>query len=242
MIKARVLRATTAPEELVCIAARGDYSKTPPWEQSFAQLMKPIKGVPEYMEETTYSKQAALLRQLMDAGHWGPWEHPVITFGISNMSRVTLARLTRHRIASFDIQSQRYVKMNMLNFVVPPSFSAKKIKSRQGTKEIALDPLRRKAIWEDLLQHSHEAYRELVDAGVPKEDARYLLPEGTFVHGTMTVNARSLMHIIALRSFGDAQWEIRELVKQLLILAKEWMPITFTHFEKRMKKRDVIAP
>ncbi len=58
----------------------------------------------------------------------------------------------------------------------------------------------------------------------------------------MTVNARSLMHIIAIRSFGDAQWEIRDLASQMLRIAKEWMPITFRLFEKKLRSRDIIAP
>ncbi len=82
-----------------------------------------------------------------------------------------------------------------------------------------------------------------MEAGVPREDARYLLPTATPVNGTMTVNARSLMHVIAIRSFGDAQWEIRDLVAQMLAIAKEWMPITFRIYEERiMRKRGVLAP
>ncbi|MDX1534729.1 MAG: FAD-dependent thymidylate synthase, partial [Thermoplasmata archaeon] len=184
--------------------------------------------------------------QLISAGHWGPFEHPTITFGIEGMSRVTLAQLTRHRLASFDIQSGRYVSLRTLTpqaFVWPPSFRDEAVVSREtGRKEITLSSGDREKLIEDLFSRMIEAYKQLVDGGVPKEDARYLFPLATPVNGTMTVNARSLMHIIAIRSFGDAQWEIRDLVRQMLEIGKTWMPVTFEAFEKRMKSRDVIAP
>lgn len=237
MIKAVVVRKTGEAEWLVCQAARGDYSKTPPWEMSLTDLMKTVKG--NGLDE----KKRTLLTRLMLAGHWGPWEHPTITFGIENMSRVTLAQLTRHRIASFDIQSQRYVKMSPEGNAVPPSIVADDVVSRQGgRKKLEGSAADRLWIFEQSLAASYVAYKKLLDAGIPAEDARYVLPNAQLIHGTMTVNARSLMHIIALRSFGDAQWEIQQLAQQLLELAKEWMPITFTHFEDQMRKRSVIAP
>ncbi len=240
MVKVRQIVATTDAERLVCQAARGDYMKEAPWNESFEEVMGPIKGAD--IEE----KIGNLLRRLISAGHWGPFEHPTITFGIEGMSRVTLAQLTRHRLASFDIQSGRYVSLRTLtpkDFVWPPSYREEAVVSREaGRREITLSPSEREKLIEGLFAQMIEAYRTLVDGGVPREDARYLFPLATPVNGTMTVNARSLMHIIAIRSFGDAQWEIRDLVTQMLELAKEWMPVTFSTFEKRMKTRDVIAP
>ena len=237
-IEVVVVRQTGDPEWLVCQAARGDYSKIPPWEMSLEDMMKTVKG--NGLDE----KKRTLLTKLLLSGHWGPWEHPTITFGISNMSRVTLAQLTRHRIASFDIQSQRYVKMSIATNAIPPSITADEVVSRQGGKrEFKKSAADRLWLFQASLAKSYLAYQELIRAGVPAEDARYVLPNAQLIHGTMTVNARSLMHIIALRSFGDAQWEIKELADQLLELAKEWMPITFRLFEThQMKKRSVIAP
>lgn len=240
MVKVHQIAATADAERLVCRAARGDYMKEAPWNESFEEVMGPIKG--EDIEE----KIRSLLRQLISAGHWGPFEHPTITFGIEGMSRVTLAQLTRHRLASFDIQSGRYVSLRTLtpkDFVWPPSYREDAVVSREaGRRQITLSPSEREKLIEGLFAQMIEAYKTLVDGGVPREDARYLFPLATPVNGTMTVNARSLMHIIAIRSFGDAQWEIRDLVTQMLQLAKEWMPVTFVTFEKRMKTRDVIAP
>lgn len=239
-MKVRKVTATPDAERLVCLAARGDYMKEPPWTKAFAEVMKPIPG------DTEEEQVAHFIAQLMNAGHWGPFEHPTITLGIEGMSRVTLAQLTRHRIASFDIQSGRYVSLRGMepeDFVWPPSFTGQEVKAREGgLRKIDLPREERERLVRDAWRGTTEAYDRLVKAGVPREDARYLLPLATPVNGTMTVNARSLMHIIALRSFGDAQWEIRDLVGQMLAVAKEWMPTTFELFEKRMKRRDVIAP
>lgn len=240
MVTVRKVTATPDPERLVCLAARGDYLRDAPREKPFEEVMKPIPG------DTLDEKVANFIAQLMNAGHWGPFEHPSITLGIEGMSRVTLAQLTRHRIASFDIQSGRYVSLRNLkpeDFVWPPSFTADAVKARQGgLRQIAMPREEREALVRDLFRRTAEAYDRLVKAGVPREDARYLMPHATPVNGTMTANARSLMHIIALRSFGDAQWEIRDLVGQMLAIGKEWMPHTFALYEKRMKRRDIIAP
>ncbi|MFQ5985764.1 MAG: FAD-dependent thymidylate synthase [Thermoplasmata archaeon] len=240
MVRVRQIAATADPERLVCRAARGDYMRQAPWNESFEEVMRPIKGAD--LDE----KIENFLIQLISAGHWGPFEHPTITFGVEGMSRVTLAQLTRHRLASFDIQSGRFVNLRSLrpdDFVWPPSFRQDAVISRDGgRREIALPRAEREELISGLFSRMIEAYDQLVDAGVPREDARYIFPLATPVNGTMTVNARSLMHIIAIRSFGDAQWEIRDLVGQMLELAKAWMPVTFLIFEKRMKTRDVIAP
>ncbi len=207
----------------------------------FAEVMKPIDG------ETIDEKMKNFIRMLMTRGHWGPFEHPTITLGIEGMSRVTLAQLTRHRIASFDIQSARFLSLRNLtpnDMIWPPSFSQNRVVTREeGAKEITIPKEERWGLVSRLAEESVDVYRRLVGGGVPKEDARYVMPLAIPVHGTMTTNSRSLMHIIALRSFGDAQWEIRELASQMLKVAKEWMPITFSTFEEEwMRKRNIIAP
>ncbi len=215
--------------------------KDPTWTKRFEEVMKPIEG------ETIDEKVENFIAQLMMAGHWGPFEHPTITFGIQGMSRVTLAQLTRHRIATFDIQSGRFVNLRNLtpdDMVWPPSFTLDSVRTRDGgVREITIPGEDREKLVRRVWQEAIEAYRKLVSGGVPKEDARYLMPAATPVNGTMTVNARSLMHIIAIRSFGDAQWEIRDLASQMLAMAKEWMPFTFGTYEKRlMSKRGILAP
>ncbi len=215
--------------------------KDPSWTKDFEEVMKPIKG------DTIEEKVENFITQLMMAGHWGPFEHPTITLGIEGMSRVTLAQLTRHRLATFDIQSGRFVSLSRLtsdDMVWPPSFTLDSVRTREGgIREINIPREEREEMVRRVWEQAIDAYTKLVKGGVPKEDARYLMPTATPVNGTMTVNARSLMHIIAIRSFGDAQWEIRDLASQMLAIGKEWMPFTFSTFEKRlMSKRGVLAP
>ncbi len=239
-----MIAATPDPERLVCLAARGDYTKVPPWELPFDELMKPVRP-----GNTTEARMRNLLAKLMDAGHWGPFEHPNITLGFSGMSRVTLAQLTRHRLATYDIQSARAVDLRGLTvreLVSPPSFSAERAKTRhKGEKPITMAKEERERLAAKVWSAELSGYRKLVKGGVPAEDARYLLPMSVPVHGTMTLNARSLMHVIAIRTFGDAQWEIRRLARDMLRVGKEWMPFTFDHFENRILKprgRSLLAP
>ncbi len=241
MVVVVTVRATEEGDRLVCQAARGDYLQEPPWTMDFEQVMKRVKG--DALEEKT----KGLIRKLMDSGHWGPFEHPTISLGVEGMSRVTLAQLTRHRLASFDIQSARVVRLGELepkDLVWPPSFIEDKVKTRDGgLTEIRASREDREKLVASAYRTAIDGYRTLVEMGVPKEDARYVMPEATAVHGIMTVNARSLMHIIALRTLGDAQWEIRGLARQLLGLAQQWMPITFKVFEDRwMRRRGIIGP
>jgi thymidylate synthase (FAD) len=241
MVQVEVIEATPNPERLVCLAARGDYMESPPWKVPFDEVMKPVAG------KSTPDKVEHLVKKLMNAGHWGPFEHPVITLGFDKLSRVTLAQVTRHRIATFDIQSAREVSYSSLTsaqLIWPPSFTEGRAKSRkEGAREITISKDERekavKAVWEAQLA----LYRRLVEGGVPAEDARYVLPLATPVHGTASFNARSLMHVIAIRTFGDAQWEIRQLAASMLELAKKWMPVTFAYFESKfMKERSILAP
>ncbi len=240
MVRVVKIAATPDPEWLVCLAARGDYMDEPPWEKSRDEVMRRARG------KTLDQKMELLIKKLMLMGHWGPFEHPAITFGISNMSRVTLAQLTRHRIVSFDIQSARTVSLKDLrlrDMTRPPSFALDAVKTRDGgVHKIKLSKEDREQLVSSFWQSELELYAKLVAGGVPKEDARYVLSLAIPVHGTMTVNARSLMHIIAIRSFGDAQWEIRDLAAQLMGIAKAWMPITFRIFEGMMKDRRILAP
>ena len=84
---------------------------------------------------------------------------------------------------------------------------------------------------------SESAYQELLELGLPPEDARFVLPIGTKVNIVMSVNARMLMHIADMRAAADAQWEIREMTEEILDIAAEWCPITFEYYNEHMKNR-----
>lgn len=134
-------------------------------------------------------------------------EHVVFTFLIEGISRVTSHQLIRHRIASYTQESQRYAESGG-SYVVPESV-------RLGGFE---ENFRR------VVEESFKLYKEMVDAGIPLEDARYVLPQAVTTRILMTVNLRELLHIACLRSSNKAQWEIRELVRRMLEEASRVIP------------------
>lgn len=136
-------------------------------------------------------------------------DHVVYMFEIEDCSRVTTHQLVRHRTASYDQESQRFSAATKEGVVVPPSVRSSEVASK---------------VFEKALESVYAAYEKLVAAGVPKEDARYVLPNGIKTKIVMTVNAKSLMHIVWQRTALQAQWEIRELATSLLGLAKDATP------------------
>lgn len=136
-------------------------------------------------------------------------DHIVYMFEIEDCSRVTTHQLVRHRAASYDQESQRFSAATKEGVVVPPH-----VKSNP----VAL------GVYEQALKDVYAAYDKLVAAGIPKEDARYVLPNGIKTKIVMTTSARSLMHLVWQRTALQAQWEIRELAVALLDLAKGATP------------------
>ncbi len=152
------------------------------------------------------------LRKALKGGHESVIEHASVTFLIEGVSRALLAQLTRHRIASFSVQSQRYVDMTGFDAVIPPSIA----KSEALTHE-----------YNGLMGEINGFYRSLCDAGVPKEDARMVLPNACETKLGMTMNCRELRHFFALRTCNRAQWEIRQLADAMLERCKRIAPISF---------------
>lgn len=131
-------------------------------------------------------------------------EHVFYMYEIEDISRVTTHQLIRHRMASYDQESQRFSAASKESFVIPRSILS---------KEEALK------IYTEALQFCTSAFEKLVSLGVPKEDARYVMPHAIKSKLVMTVSARNLKHIAELRTAPQAQWEIRELVSTMKQLA-----------------------
>lgn len=135
------------------------------------------------------------------AGHMSVFEHASVTFRVEGISRACMAQLTRHRLVSFCVCSQRYCRIDTAGddwYVTPPEFAENH--PREFAEHIA-----ECAAW----------YRGALGAGVKPEDARYLLPEATKTNLVMTCNVRELFHILDTREDKAAQWEIRELAKAM---------------------------
>lgn len=203
-LKTVLLAATPDPELIVCMGAKLCYSKAD------------IKDLQES------APRAEFIDRLVDMGHLSPIEHASFSFGVEGVSRALLAQITRHRIASFSVQSQRYVnqaaKKGEFSYIIPPSIEA--------LGEEAVEK------FENQMQAMQEWYDEWVaalgDAGeASNEDARFVLPNACETKMIVTMNARELLHFFALRCCNRAQWEIRELAWQMLALALEKAPTLF---------------
>jgi len=145
-------------------------------------------------------------------------DHVVYMFEIEDCSRVTTHQLVRHRAASYDQESQRFSAATREGTVTPPS--VQKNEAARGA-------------YDEALKVVYSAYEKMVAVGVPKEDARYILPSAIKTKLVMTMNARSLMHIVWQRTALQAQWEIRELANAMLSLAREATPELWTKILER---------
>jgi len=168
-------------------------------------------GYPELRQALDQSGVAELVRHLRRAGHLSPFEHADFQFYVEG-SRAMLAQLTRHRIASYSVQSLRHVTPERPEYVVPPSVR----------RDPALLGLYRRR-----MREAFAAYRELLSLGVPAEDARFLLGQGVATRLVCTFNARSLLNLFRLRCCRRAQWEIRQVAYQMLREVRRVAPVLF---------------
>jgi len=241
-MEVQLLEATEDPERAICTAARNDYMEEFVGDCSFEEIMESIDG------DTIEQKQATLIGHLLDHGHFGPFEHPQATFAVKGISRSCMAQITRHRHVSFDIRSMRYVSFDDVDpaavregelVVTPPSATDPDWVGRnQESGSVGEETAeRREEVFNDAIESAVESYQELLDLGMPPEDARFVLPIGTKVNMVMSMNARMLMHVADMRAAADSQWEIRNMTEKVLDLAEEWCPITFEHYNEHMKNR-----
>lgn len=190
------------------------------------------------MEGLTDEKTTTFLEMLNDIGHQSPIEHSYFTFGIEGVSRTLLAQITRHRIASFSVQSQRYVKKSNFVYVTPPAIAndEKTLKIFKESMENAFNDYNTLA---DILQGKY--FREYLSQGMTEreatskaekkaiEDARYVLPNACETKMVVSMNARSLMNFFSLRCCNRAQWEIKEVADKMLRLCIEVAPTLFKY-------------
>lgn len=160
------------------------------------------------------------VRSAMASGHDSVLEHAQFTFRITGISRVTSHQLVRHRIASYSQLSQRYSRDMDTGLVLPGSI-----------RDLMTDPDGSASLVSVQIAKFMEEYDELMDvlrdAGVPQEDSRYFMPQGTVTDIVVSMNARELRKFFALRVCTRAQWEIREVANSMLALCKETAPALF---------------
>ncbi len=193
-----LLYHTPDPERAIATAARLCYA--------------PV-GASELMETMPEERIKSVLATIMGSGHFSTLEHASYTFAVEGVSRALTHQLVRHRIASFNQQSQRYVKFkDGLEVVVPPTVAA--------DEQTA-------AVFDEAIAACIAAYEALLEAGIPAEDARYLLPNAAETKIVITMNVRELLHFFNLRCCNRAQWEIREMAHKMLELARPTAPYIF---------------
>ncbi len=224
MAKVRLLSYTPDPQLIVAAAARMCYAP-----EKADVLIDKLAADPEQTEK--------YIKMLMELGHDSVVEHVNFTFVIEDVSRSLLAQLTRHRIASYSVRSQRYVSESAFGYITPPA--------------IAADPEAKK-VFDEAMENARASYQKLseiltegyireqgIDPSDKKavsalrkqaaEDARFVLPNACATQLVMTMNVRSLYNFFEHRCCSRAQWEIRELANQMLALVKEVAPLLFAH-------------
>ena len=138
--------------------------------------------------------------------------HLSFTFAIEGISRACSHQLVRHRVASFSQQSQRYIQVKKLSeHVVTPPIVNEKVKD----------------VFDSFITEASDAYVSLVDAGVPREDARFVLPNAAETSLLMTMDGASLMHFFGLRLCSRAQWEVRAMAEEMLRQVRSAEPTLF---------------
>ena len=203
-LKVILLRATPDADDITAMAARLCYSKMD------------IEALKEKVES---QDQAAFLRRVMGRGHLSVSEHASFTFAVEGVSRSLLAQLTRHRLASFSVQSQRYVSMaEGFDYIVPPSIRALGEEAVQEYTRQMETMHSWYCGWQEKLGGPGES---------ANEDARFVLPNAASTRLVMTMDARELRHFFSLRCCGRAQWEIREMAWQMLEECRKAAPVLF---------------
>jgi thymidylate synthase (FAD) len=203
-LQVSLLRYTPNPEETVALAAKLCYS--------------PL-GISELKDDIKKGKNEDFVKKILSLGHLSTIEHVSFTFGIEGVSRSLLAQITRHRIASFSVKSQRYVAEKIdgeevFNYIVPPS-----IKKLGPEYEKEFERQMRQ------IQSWYNTWYELLDSA---EDARFILPNAAETKMVLTMNARELYHFFQLRCCNRAQWEIRNLAWEMLDQVKKTAPTLFS--------------
>lgn len=221
MAKVELLRYTPDGEKLIAAAAKLCYSSV---------------GIGRIEENLDEEKTESFLSLLMDLNHESPIEHVSFTFGVEGISRTLSHQLVRHRIASFSQQSQRYVKLEQFEYIIPPAIANNKEARELFEHAMKEDQKYYDKITNLLFEDHFNRYINLnynkkeAKARSEKEaieDARYIFPNACETKIVFTMNARSLLNFFRLRTCNRAQWEIRELAIKMLKEVRKVYPTLF---------------
>ena len=221
MARVYLLTHTPNPEHCVASAAKLCYSSS---------------NIADLRDNLTDEKAAQFVEMLSEIGHESPIEHASFTFGIEGVSRALLAQITRHRMASFSVKSQRYVREGAFEYITPPEIAAipealelyDEIMAEDQKKYDRLaEILKEKHIKTFLSEGKDQKTAERLAEKKAIEDARFVLPNSCETQMVMTMNARSLHNFFRHRCCKRAQWEIQDIANQMLELVCKVAPNLF---------------
>lgn len=221
--KVKLITHTPDPDKLVAAAARLCYARS---------------DVDTLMDNLTPEKTEEFIERLADLGHESPIEHASYTFAVEGVSRALLAQLTRHRIASYSVQSQRYVDKSDFDYIMPPAIAEipeaaaefETIMSELGEGYTRLrEKLKAGHRARLIAEGENERDADFKAGKLANEDARFVLPNACDTRIIFTMNARSLHNFFKQRCCNRAQWEIRALADEMLRLCREVSPALFRY-------------
>ena len=173
-------------------------------------------------------KFAGLLKYCIKHGHWSVFEQAYMTVEI-NTTRGLAAQILRHRSFTYQEFSQRYADSSLLGDSIPlPALRSQDEKNRQNSID-DIDPLMQQDFEIKMQRHfvnGMKLYKEMLEAGIAKECARFVLPLATPTKLYMTGSVRSWIHYIDLRSAHGTQKEHMDVVEKARVIFKEQFPIT----------------
>ena len=217
----KLLTYTPDAEKVIAAAAKLCYAKS---------------DIDTLLDNLTPEKVEAFLKMLEELGHESPVEHATFTFGIEGVSRALLAQITRHRIASFSVQSQRYVSKTDFSYIIPPEIENLPEAKEEFIAAMEEDARHYESLRQKLMARHleanlaagmNEADAKRAAEKKANEDARFVLPNACDTRIIMTMNVRSLHNFFRLRCCMRAQWEIRDLAIAMLKEVREVCPLLF---------------
>ena len=234
--KVEMIRCTPNPQQLVFMGGKNDYSELPIEDTRIPQEREAGEWVIEQLLKN-------------GRGHWGPLEHPSISFSCSGFVHNVIVQARTHRVGiSFDVQSQRYTCKRVLKvasgelspqsvfYVRPPGFYT----NRKGKKyEWSGEDYERQL---GLCRAASVRFTEQFEAGVSEEHARDYLPQNIRQNFVVTFSLRSLLHFMDLRAKLDAQLEIQALCEAMIAPTKVWVPEIFAFYEEKRLHKARLAP
>ena len=198
-----LIRHSLSPEELISLGAKLCYSKS---------------TIDDLSQKIQSKDQSEFIKKLVSMGHESVLEHASFTFGVEGVSRTLLAQITRHRLASFSVQSQRYVSYeNGFGYIIPPAIEA-----------LGPDAVQEYGIQMNIMEEWYKEWQNKLGKGEhSNEDARFVLPNACETRFLVTMNVRELRHFFELRMCNRAQWEIRRLANAMFDACYKVAPLLF---------------